>query len=395
MILKIFKTQFLILVVCCLLFVASSVGAAKLYLAPSNQTIYQDNSFIVEVKLDTEGEEINTVEANLIYSSNLLEVIDISKGNSILTLWLKEPDIQQKEVSLIGGIPNGFQGEEGLIAKLIFRGKEIGEGIISFKENSKVLLNDGQGTKARLSFLEGSYEIIKRPEGLPVISSKTHPDQNEWYRITSLSLYWDLMEGAEYSWILSRDPLTEPDEIPDKPEPKEGVAFWMGAMEYDLKEEGDGIYYFHLKQKLSDKGWSERITYRTMIDTIPPEEFEPQIGQDPTMYDGKYFLSFVAQDKTSGVDHYEVTEVPWLSFEKTKEWKMVQSSYLLGDQKLRSVIKVKAVDKAGNERVAEIKPPYKITWGDALILLLILIGIGVILWSAKRISAVKKFPISK
>ena len=391
MILKIFKTQFLILVACCLLLVTSSVEAAKLYLAPLNQIIYQDNSFIVEVKLDTEGEEINIVEANLTYSSDLLEVIDISKGNSILTLWLKEPAVQQKSVFLIGGIPNGFQGEEGLIAKLIFRGQEMGEGIISFEENSKVLLNDGQGTEAQLNFSEGSYEIIKKPEGLPVISSETHPDQNKWYKMTSLSLYWDLIEGAEYSWNLSRDPLSKPDEIPDEPEPKEGVTFWMGAMEYDLKREGDGIYYFHLKQKLPDKSWSEKITYRAMIDTTPPEEFEPQIGQDPTMYNGKYFLSFVAQDKTSGVDHYEITEVPWLSFKKTKEWKVVQSPYLLGDQRLRSVIEVKAVDKAGNERIAEIKPPYKVTLGDVLILLLILIGMGVILWSAKKISAAKKF----
>ena len=392
MILKILKTQFLILSICCLLLAASSVEAARLYLVPPSQTIYQDNSFIVEVKLDTEGEEINTVEANLTYSSDLLEVIDVSKGNSILTLWLKEPDVQQKSVSLIGGIPNGFQGEEGLIAKLIFRGKEMGEGMISFKENSRVLLNDGQGTEARLNFSEGSYEIVKKPEGLPVISSETHSDQNKWYRMTSLSLYWDLVKGAEYSWILSRDPLAEPDEIPDEPEPKEGLAFWMGAMEYDLKEEEDGIYYFHLKQKSPGKDWSEKITYRVMIDTVPPEEFGPQIGQDSTIYDGKYFLSFVAQDKTSGVDHYEITEVPRLSFKKTKEWKVVQSSYLLEDQRLRSVIEVKAVDKAGNERVAEIKPPFKIIWIDVLILLLILMGIGVILWSAKKNSAAKKFP---
>ncbi|GAI24257.1 unnamed protein product [marine sediment metagenome] len=172
MILKIFKTQFLILSICCLLLAASSVAAARLYLMPLSQTIYQDNSFIVEVKLDTEGKEINTVEANLTYSSDFLEVIDVSKGNSILTLWLKEPDVQQKDVSLIGGIPNGFQGEEGLIAKLIFRGKEIGEGIVSFKENSKVLLNDGKGTETRLNFSEGNYEIIKKPDIVVVLPPK-------------------------------------------------------------------------------------------------------------------------------------------------------------------------------------------------------------------------------
>ena len=379
MMLKIIKTQFLILIACCLLLVASSAEAAVLYLSPSSQTVYQDDTFIVEVRLDTEGEEINTVEANLLYPSDLLEVIDISKGNSILTLWLKEPDIQQKGVFLIGGIPNGFQGEEGLIAKLTFRGKEIGEGIVSFEENSRVLLNDGKGTEARLNFLEGNYKIIKKPEGLPVISSETHPDQNDWYKMTNLSLYWDLVEGAEYSWILSRDPLAEPDEIPDKPKPKEGVAFWMGAMEYDLKGEGDGIYYFHLRQATKNKQqeleWGPKVTFRVMIDATLPEEFEPQFVE----IEGKKYLVFAAKDETSGVEYYEVKE-------GKRNFKKAVSPYLLEDQSLRSIIKVKAVDKAGNERIVEIKPPYKTIWGNILPWIILgLIVAGVIWWVIRKL----------
>ncbi len=224
-------------------------GAATLYLLPQSQTIYQGDSFLVEVRLNTEGEEINAIEAYLEFPQDKLEAVNIGKGESILTLWIKEPSFsnQTGEISFGGGMPKGFNGE-GKLLTLIFsvnqRNIQRESASITFKEEDcKVLLNDGKGTEAELTFLEGNYEIIKKPEGLPVISSRTHPDQDKWYKAKTLHLHWDLIEGAEYSYLLSHDPLAEPDEIPDKPE---GELIWMGDMEYQGLE--DGIYYFHLQQ---------------------------------------------------------------------------------------------------------------------------------------------------
>jgi len=190
-------------------------------------------------------------------------------------------------------------------------------------------------------------------------------------------LHWDLIEGAEYSYLLGRDPISEPDETPDRPK---GELIWMGDMEYDLEKEGDGIYYFSLRQKLSGRDWSKDISrFRVIIDTAPPEEFEPQIGQDPTVFGGKYFLSFATIDRMSGVAHYEISET---RNQKQEAWKVGESPYLLEDQGLRSIIKVKAVDKAGNERIAEYLPakkpfPY---W----IILLIVVGLAIIIWIARK-----------
>ena len=383
MILRIFKTQFLILVIYCLLLITSSVKASTLYLSPLSQNVHEGNSFIAEVRLDTEGEEINTVEINLTYPLDLLEIININKGNSILTLWPKEPVIQDGAVSFIGGIPNGFRGKDGLIARLIFRGREIGKGVINFEESSRVLLNDGKGTETQLNLLHGNYEIIKKPEGLPVISSNTHPDQDKWYQEPTLHLHWYLIEGTEYSYLLSHDPLAEPDEIPDQPE---GELIWMGDIEYKGLE--DGIYYFHLKQATRNNKqgleWGPKITFRAMIDTAQPEEFELQFVE----IEGKNYLVFTTIDQTSGVEYYEVKE-------GKGSFKKAVSPYLLEDQDLRGVIKVRAVDRAKNERISEIVPPCRINWKDMIILLLVLIGIGIILWLAKKTSGFKKFSISK
>jgi len=94
-------------------------------------------------------------------------------------------------------------------------------------------------------------------------------------------------------------------------------------------------------------------------DKIPPEEFKPEISQ----INNQYFLVFNTQDKQSGVDHYEIHE----SIRKrtridTKDWVEAESPYLLKDQELKSYIYVKAVDKAGNERITFIGPKYPIKW---------------------------------
>ncbi len=343
------------------------VQAATLYLMPQSQTVYQGDTFIVEARLDTEREDINAVKSDLIFSPDLLEVIDLSKGGSMLSLWAKEPVFSNEDsfISFTGGLPGGFIGE-GLILKTTFLAKEVGKTNISFKEDSQVLLNDGMGTQAALMVLEGSYEILERPENLPSISSNTHSDQNKWHNQNALHLHWALIEGAQYSYLLSQDPLAEPDEIPDRPE---GELKWIGDMEFPNLE--DGIYYFTLKQKLLDENWSKRIVFRVMVDVAPPEPFDLKIGQDPSVFEGKYFLSFATTDKTSGIDYYEIKE-------GERDFKKVSIPYLLEDQTLQSKITVKAVDKAGNEQIAEIIPPKKPIPYSYLIIIFILIIVGAI-----------------
>ena len=173
------------------------IKAAVLYLMPQSQTIYQEGSFIVEVKLNTEGEQINTGRVSLIFP-DLLEVIDFNKGNSVFTLWPQDPSVKDNIISFVGGIPQGFIGD-GTVLGLTFRAKEEGKASVDFGEDSKVLLNDGKGTEARIVFLEGNYKIIEKPEKLIEISSRTHPDQNKWHDNNALHVHWNLVEGNQYS----------------------------------------------------------------------------------------------------------------------------------------------------------------------------------------------------
>ncbi len=99
-----------------------------------------------------------------------------------------------------------------------------------------------------------------------------------------------------------------------------------------------------------------------IIDKEPPESFIPEIAQNPATFNGKWFLAFATQDKGSDIDHYEVKESRQKIFGIFAKWVTAESPYILQDQELRSYIFVKAIDKAGNERIAKINPQNPLGW---------------------------------
>lgn len=289
-------SKFVFLFVLSCVLVPVGAEGAILYLEPSSGEYYREDVFIVEVRLDSEGEYINTTKVDLTFSQEVLEVKDFSKGNSILTLWIEEPSSSNQDgtISFIGGIPGGYLGEDGLLGKIVFKTKKEGRGEIQFQEDSQVLLNDGFGTEA---------ELKKQGAAFNILAEKLKAPKDEW----------------------------------------------LG----ELKK-----------------------------DNIPPELFEIETHQDPAIFQGEYFIIFSTTDKQTGIDYYEVKE-------GERDWKKTESPYLLEDQALQNIIKVKAVDKAGNERIAEYippgyKPPKKLL--PYLIIILVLIGAGIIWWIIRRIN---------
>ena len=113
-------------------------------------------------------------------------------------------------------------------------------------------------------------------------------------------------------------------------------------------------------------------------DSTLPESFSPQVSREADIFGGKWFLVFVAQDKGFGVSHYEVQE-------GAGAWKKASSPYLLEDQSLRSSISVKAVDKAGNERIEILEPQNPARWYQSLFVWFIIIGVVCLFGLAARL----------
>ncbi|MCH8987018.1 hypothetical protein IIA94_02515, partial [Patescibacteria group bacterium] len=90
---------------------------------------------------------------------------------------------------------------------------------------------------------------------------------------------------------------------------------------------------------------TQSLTPRTLDtqeeDKEPPEPFDLRVAQDSTIFDGQNFLVFATQDKSSGVDYYEVS---FARKGETTSWERAVSPFLLEQYDEIKEIRVKAVD---------------------------------------------------
>jgi hypothetical protein len=254
--------------------------------------------FEAGVFLKTEGQSINAIEGKIFFPNDLVELTEVRDGNSLVSLWVKKPQVTEAglsaegagEIFFSGLVPGGFVGEDGYLFSLFFEAQAKGQVRITIAEE-QILLADGQGSKA----------FVKQA---PL--------------------------------VVSIEDIEKVDEL------------------------------------------------SALVDSDPPEFFTPQVTRDSSVFDGKWFLIFATQDKGSGIDHYEVRE-------GGLEWKMAESPYVLEDQGLGSDVLVKAVDKAGNEKVETLARQNLAKWYANYAVWIIIIGIaflfglaGKILWRKKK-----------
>lgn len=104
--------------------------------------------------------------------------------------------------------------------------------------------------------------------------------------------------------------------------------------------------------------WKEKVN----ADVSEPEEFAISLQKDDKAFSNKWYIVFNTTDKQTGIDHYEIIEEPLTQFgafswaRADAPWLIERSPYILKDQSLNSTIRVKAVDKAGNEYIATMIP---------------------------------------
>ncbi|MFT5036563.1 MAG: hypothetical protein ACI9VM_000125 [Candidatus Azotimanducaceae bacterium] len=125
-----------------------------------------------------------------------------------------------------------------------------------------------------------------------------------------------------------------------------------------LRTLGNRIAIFNTPREEVVDQWNARVE----DDETPPGKFSISLSGDSSAFGGRYFISFNTTDKQSGIDHYEVIEEPldqlqlfnWGAVDAP--WIVAKSPYKLADQSLNSTVRVKAVDKAGNEYIAILIP---------------------------------------
>ncbi len=300
---KINKYLLLVILIAGLFFVSNKLLAATMFFEAENSKPAKKQLFKVSLMLDTQNELINAVEGKIIFDNNLLELIEINEGGSIIALWIQKPIYQCQDICQInfsGITPGGSKGilspyyqgyRPGKVFDIIFKAKNLGLANLSLNQ-ARVLLNDGLGTPAQLALSPFDFEIL--------------------------------------------DIATLP-------------------------------------------------SYTPVEDDYPPESFDPYISKDDSIFDGKYFLVFMAHDKNSGIDYYEISE-------GLRPYTRAVSPYLLKYQSLDKTIRIKAVDKAGNQKLITLPATYPKAWYKNFWLFAIAIVVLIFLAVLNKRQPKQKFP---
>ncbi len=295
-------------------------SAATLYLSPTETTLARGETKTFSMRLDVDEDEcVNAIDAVVTYSPSL-EPIDISRGQSIMSMWVEEPTIDRtnRTITFAGGIPNGYCGRidgdprlTNNIIDLVFqspgfviggnRGTSTEAAEITIAEQTQVYLNDGFGTRVALN---------RYPAKITLLSEVGNIQNSAW---------------------------------------------------------GDAV----------------------AADDAAPESFSIALERTDNAFSGRWFITFNTTDKQSGLDHYEVMEEPLKDFwsfawgAADAPWVEVRSPYELKDQSLNSTIRVRAIDKAGNEYIASLVPDSaQRTLSHSAVLTLIVVGVAVFFFVA-------------
>lgn len=286
--------KFVYVLVLFLFLISLKAEAATLYIDPGAGTLKRGDAITTAVRLmpDKEAGECINTIDATVTYTENIQPVDVSIGKSIFNVWIEAPVINKEDRTIT------FAGG-------------IPNGYCGRVDGDPRLTNI-------------VAEIIFRSPGLQIGGSDETEARIDFAPETKALL--NDGQGTEAS-----------------------LRMLGGKFTLD-KEAGSGI----------NDTWREDVRN----DNVPPESFSIELVKDEEgiYFNGKNFIVFTTTDKQTGISHYEIMEEPILEFSQfawggaDAVWTKADSPYTLKDQSLNSTIRVKAVDKAGNEYVATLIP---------------------------------------
>jgi hypothetical protein len=170
------KTRSLIIILVFLLVPVFSF-AADLSLSPSVYSPTVGKAFSVSVNVSSLDKAINAVSGTIQFPKDKIQVVSVSKDNSIISLWVQEPSFSNTNgsINLEGVAFNpGFKGELGKLITISFKPISAGVAEVSLI-NGSVLANDGTGTNILSKMNNAVYNIAKAPQPVEKPASISQP----------------------------------------------------------------------------------------------------------------------------------------------------------------------------------------------------------------------------
>lgn len=135
--------------------------AADISFDSKKNNFANNESFLVEVVVNTEDESINAIAGEVLFPVDLLELKEIRDGNSSVNFWIEKPHNETGNKIVFSGITTGgFSGQRVFLFGLVFSAKQLGKSSIIF-EKIQILQNDGLGTKISIKENPFKFSIVK------------------------------------------------------------------------------------------------------------------------------------------------------------------------------------------------------------------------------------------
>lgn len=369
---------FLFFVVFIFLFSAQKIHAASLNFSPSTGSFTTVNNFTVSVMVNS-NQPMNGAEGIIEFPSNKLEVVGISKKDTIFSLWVQEPSFSNSlpvgrvQFQVVKLNP-GYAGNSGKVFDIIFRVKDAGTADLVFSSGS-VLANDGKGTNIISSFGSGVYmlkevgsnQTISAPafgggstaRALPWRPSIRHfiqsiSGKDVLLNISDSGPKWSNSHYAKLVWDLPEDVSGVATLFDDKPDSDPGTKSEGPLEQKILPLVEEGKHYFHIRF-INALGPGPVLHYPLYVDVTAPKFFSVEFVGNEVNYKGIYSTSnpkprvnFFTDDILSSINRYEIKigDEPWVNADEL----LGDGAYTLPKQKpdqVRQVI-VRAYDEAGN-----------------------------------------------
>lgn len=152
------KIFYKFLLIASLVFIPGYIYAAnpEVSLYTPDNIIGLNKYFYVDVLLSAQDNDINGIEGYVsVPNTDIVKLIRVEDGQSILRAWLVHPDITGNRVNFSGIVPNGFSGvidpldgvnkKPGNIVRLVFQSLKPGSALVSVNDIN-ITYNDGYGT---------------------------------------------------------------------------------------------------------------------------------------------------------------------------------------------------------------------------------------------------------
>jgi hypothetical protein len=126
-----------------------STQSSYIRLESSNTSIEAGERFTLHIYASSHV-PVNAVDITLAFDKSSVEVLEVDRGQSVLTIWTEDPIIKSNKVILRGGtFRKGFLGEHE-IASIDLRAVSTGLGTFEAKD-VMLLAGDGSGTPVKVS----------------------------------------------------------------------------------------------------------------------------------------------------------------------------------------------------------------------------------------------------